>query len=975
MAPGGALPYRAHAMRSVFEAVRDACAGAVWSRGVDLARRDSVVRGPASDQELELRVGPRGAVGSHRVHLYPADAEWDCDCDAAQDPCEHVAAAVIALQHDLDAAPAAAPRLLRVGWRLRGVAGELAAARVAVDGDDEIPLRGSLEAHQAGRVEGPALDVRGEDRRVERALGPGSGPIAPGLMPGVLRALADCDDVRVDDAPVEVSNEPLLPRVRVEDAPGGFVLRLVAERGLGARFRNGAAICDGVLRPLGDPHLSRREREELARGRHVAADAAGELVSELLPSLQARLSVDVRSDHLPRGVVERPRLHLELRRDAGVLCVRADVAYGDPPRARVEDGRLVHLGGRVPLRDRRAEERIERDVRRELGLAPGAELRLNTDTAIELAPRLEAFASADARELLRGFRDAGTLEAALDVDPATGRIDVRFGATDGAAVDGAAVLRAWRDGGARVELDGGGFAALPARWLEEHGRRLADLLAARGADGQVPACALPDLARLCDAIGAPRPAGLEPLRALLEDFDGLPRARLPGDLRAELRDYQHRGVDWLCFLRDAGLGALLADDMGLGKTLQALAALRGRALVVAPTSVLHAWRTQAARFRPGLRVCIYHGPRRELDEDADLVLTSYAILRLDAARLSERRWDCVILDEAQAIKNPDSQAARAAHQLAADFRLALTGTPVENRLEELWSQLDFANPGLLGSRADFRERYARPIGEGDAGTAAHLRQRIAPFVLRRRKSEVASELPPRTEVELHCELGEVQRRVYETVLAAARRDVVERLDAGASALEVLEALLRLRQAACHTALVPGQREHASAKLEVLRESLEEGAAGGHRALVFSQWTSLLDLTEPVLRDAGLAWERLDGSTRDRSAVIERFQAADGPPVLLVSLRAGGTGVDLTAADHVYLLDPWWNPAVEDQAADRAHRIGQTRPVVVHQLLAADTVEERIRALQQRKRELAETVLGGAGRAASITRDELLALLD
>ena len=299
--------------------------------------------------------------------------------------------------------------------------------------------------------------------------------------------------------------------------------------------------------------------------------------------------------------------------------------------------------------------------------------------------------------------------------------------------------------------------------------------------------------------------------------------------------------------------------------------------------------------------------------------------------------------------------------MPAPFRVALSGTPVENRLDELWSQLHFANPGLLGARADFDERYAQPIADGDADVAAWLRARIRPFILRRRKDEVAPELPPRQEILLRCTLSDDERGVYDTVRAATVPGVVEQLRAGGNVMRALEALLRLRQACCHAGLVPGQPEHASTKLELLRDRLESAVADGHKALVFSQWTSLLDRTEPVLEEAGLRFTRLDGSTRDRGGVVADFSRDDGPPVLLLSLRAGGTGLNLTQADHVFLLDPWWNPAVEDQAADRAHRIGQTRPVLVHRIVARDSVEERILALQQRKRALADAALEGGRR--------------
>ncbi len=464
------------------------------------------------------------------------------------------------------------------------------------------------------------------------------------------------------------------------------------------------------------------------------------------------------------------------------------------------------------------------------------------------------------------------------------------------------------------------------------------------------------------------------LAPLFETFERLPAAALPEDLQATLRPYQRQGVDWLSFLFDAGLGGVLADDMGLGKTLEALCAVRGRTLIVCPTSVLPNWSAEIARFRPALAVEIFHGPERTLG-GANVTLTTYAILRLDAERLAAVDWDTLVLDEAHAIKNADSQTARAAFSLEARHRVTLTGTPVENRLEELWSQLHLTNPGLLHGRSEFNERFAKPIAQGDGAAAIRLRERIRPFVLRRLKRDVARDLPPRTDMILFVELEEEERAIYQAVQLATKREVAAKLSKGASVLAALEALLRLRQAACHPALVPGQSAATSSKIETLLESLLEIIAEGHKALVFSQWTSLLDLLEPALSREGLPFLRLDGSTRDRAAVVDGFNRDDGPPLLLVSLKAGGVGLNLTAADHVYLLDPWWNPAVEDQAADRAHRIGQTRPVIVHRLVARDTIEERVLDLQARKRAVADVALGEAQAAAALTREDLLALLD
>jgi SNF2 family DNA or RNA helicase len=538
-------------------------------------------------------------------------------------------------------------------------------------------------------------------------------------------------------------------------------------------------------------------------------------------------------------------------------------------------------------------------------------------------------------------------------------------------------MRAWRDGLDLVPLEGGGWAPLPADWLARHGHLVADLLAARGSDKKLGPAALLTLGPLCDALQAPRPPELARLAPLLGQFSGIPRSRLPEGLHAALRDYQQQGVDWLAFLRDAELGAVLADDMGLGKTLQTICILRGRALVVCPKSVVYNWADEIDRFRPGLRTAIYQGSKRRIDPAADVTLMTYAVLRLDAELLAKEDWDIVVLDEGQAIKNLGSQTARAAFELRGKFRVLLSGTPVENRLEELWSAMHFANPGLLGGVTHFQERYASPIASGDPEAAARLRAKIRPFVLRRTKGEVLRELPSRTDTVLHVELDEGERSVYDAVRVATRKSVAEKLaqPGGGGVLAALEALLRLRQAACHAGLVPGQQAETSSKVERLIDALEDAVAEGHKALVFSQWTSLLDRVEPHLAAAGIRFTRLDGSTRDRGAVVNEFQDEAGPPVLLVSLKAGGTGLNLTAADHVFLLDPWWNPAVEEQAADRAHRFGQQRPVMVYRMVTKDTVEERILVLQESKRRIAEVALGDASQAGGITREELLALLD
>jgi superfamily II DNA or RNA helicase len=772
--------------------------------------------------------------------------------------------------------------------------------------------------------------------------------------------------------------------VCVTDRGDGYTLHLERDPAVADLFTNGIALCgNNTLRQVGESGLTARERDMLQQpdGYYFAPEQVAELVTDLLPALRRRLPVDIRTTRLPTTRAIPPRLSLTTARLGDTLQVHPRLVYGDPPVAHIEEGRLVRVGsGPLPLRDERAEQRLTTQLRQALRLVPGKAVTFTTVDAIEVAARLrqwpgeirgsghEAFyVTAPLTPHLR--LDAQHFDLFFTLDDPSGSLR-----SDRQRVDAAAALRAWQTDTPLVPLPDGGWAPLPSDWLGRYGHHIADLLAARDAAGSLPPCVLPDLGRLCDALEQPQPPELARLHALLEDFSGLPDVALPADLQATLRPYQHEGVNWLTFLRHAGLGAMLADDMGLGKTVQALCALHGRTLVVTPTSVLHNWAAELVTFRPGLRTALYHGPQRQLDAAADVTLTTYAILRLDVDHLAREQWGTIVLDEAQAIKNPDSQVAQAAYRLRAAFRLTLSGTPVENRLDELWSQCHFLNPGLLGGRQDFQERYTKAIADGTPGVAARLRERIRPFVLRRRKADVAADLPPRTEVVLRCELGETERAVYDAIQAATREDVVQRLATGGSVLEALEALLRLRQAACHAGLVPGHAADTSSKVVLLLDTLDQIVADGHKALVFSQWTALLDRIEPHLHDAGIAFTRLDGSTRDRAGVVQQFQDASGPPVMLISLRAGGTGLNLTAADHVLILDPWWNPAVEEQAADRAHRIGQDRPVLVTRLVAQDTVEERILALQESKRLLAASVLDGAEQAAALTREDLLALL-
>ena len=468
-----------------------------------------------------------------------------------------------------------------------------------------------------------------------------------------------------------------------------------------------------------------------------------------------------------------------------------------------------------------------------------------------------------------------------------------------------------------------------------------------------------------------------------------------GDLATVLRPYQKHGVAWLGFLRANSFGGILADEMGLGKTLQALAFMRfirqtqpGGApmLIVCPTSLVFNWVAEAKKFTPELKVLALHGADRHarFDEVAtsDLVVTSYALIRRDAEKYRGLEFDTVVLDEAQHIKNRQTQNARAVKALKAGYRMVLTGTPLENSVLDLWSIFDFLMPGYLGTAKDFRERYELPIAkEKNAAAQTRLARRLRPFVLRRLKREVAADLPAKIQQVAYCELTPDQRQVYQQVIEASRNEVLAAVGAqglAKSRLVVLTALLRLRQVCCDLRLLKLDHvnpANASGKLDLFGELLEEVMDGGHRLLVFSQFVGMLALLKEKLAAEQIDFCYLDGSTTDRAGVVERFQSDARIPVFLISLKAGGVGLNLTGADTVIHFDPWWNPAVEDQATDRAHRIGQTKVVTSYKLIARDTVEEKILILQNRKREIIQATIGGEEAfAESLNWDEIQELL-
>ncbi len=542
------------------------------------------------------------------------------------------------------------------------------------------------------------------------------------------------------------------------------------------------------------------------------------------------------------------------------------------------------------------------------------------------------------------------------------------------------------------------FVKLPdAGWVEldtdanRKANEIAATLGLEGLDGDPQKASLLHATQLDDdtvaSLGSEKAVAL--LREKLANFKGVPDIALPIEVKADLRPYQKDGFNYLCNLSRLRLGGILADDMGLGKTLQTLAWLTWLhdqhrkdpkpTLVICPASVLHNWRREAEKFTPHLKVLVLqsgqarHNLRKQIPEH-DVVVTNYAILRRDLDELGKFHFRSLVLDEAQFIKNPTAQVTVAVKEIDADQRLALTGTPLENRLLDLWSIVDFCQPGYLGNQNKFHESY-EPKNDGPEWEGATLRRRLSaklrPLMLRRLKKQVAQDLPDRIEERLDCELDDEQRKLYLAELRRSRDQVMKTMQEkglAKSKMHVLAALTRLRQVCCHPKLVGSSSP--SGKTETLFELLEPVLAAGHKVLLFSQFVEMLKLLEAACRERNIRTHILTGETKGRQEVVNAFQADTDPCVFLLSLRAAGTGLNLTTASYVVLYDPWWNPAVEAQAIDRSHRIGQTRTVNAYRLIAPGTVEEKIWELQQRKAKTIQDVLGEEGFARSLSKDDL-----
>jgi non-specific serine/threonine protein kinase len=563
--------------------------------------------------------------------------------------------------------------------------------------------------------------------------------------------------------------------------------------------------------------------------------------------------------------------------------------------------------------------------------------------------------------------------------------DIRFG---DAAVPFEELLNAIKHKREYIQLNDGSIGLLPRQWLNKFLRTFAfvDSKSDQLRFSKFQINALDGLIK--DAENIKTDEEYKKHLVQLNSFEKIQKKNIPPDFKTVLRPYQKSGFDWLYFLKSYGFGGILADDMGLGKTIQALALLLNEKknknklpdLVIAPTSVVFNWLSEAEKFAPGLSILNHTSNNRIKEntlhfENYDVILTSYPIVLRDIAIFKEREFNYIILDESQKIKNPAAKTSKVIRTLKAQHKLCLTGTPIENNLNELWSQLTFLNPGMLGSLSKFQEAFIKPIQKADDGSAAeYLRRTIYPFILRRTKNVVAKELPEKSEIIHYCEMDSSQQKIYNIWRDSIRDEIVKEIETKGikkSGIKVIEGLLRLRQICNHPLLVKNNYNGKSGKFEEFKELLTKALKENHKILVFSQFVSMLDILKDHLDKEKILYEYLTGSTKDRESCVNSFQNNEEVKVFLISLKAGGFGLNLTAADYVFHYDPWWNPAAELQATDRAHRIGQDKNIFVYKFITKDSVEEKILHLQDKKKRLVENIITSeSGILKNLTKDDI-----
>ncbi|MBC7544726.1 MAG: SNF2 helicase associated domain-containing protein [Candidatus Sericytochromatia bacterium] len=835
-------------------------------------------------------------------------------------------------------------------------------------------------------------------------------PIPAAGTDAVLRLLASQPYVYGPDGlRLRLSDRPLRPSLVTTDTPdGGCELRLQWLRDdQSLDLREPAVLgawlyAEGVFYPIGGP-LPNAAMPLLKRSLMIPKDELGEFTARFLPKLVQAGRIHAENHSAPPILTDvKPAPQLHLQEQGGDLVAHVTWTYGQGVITDSQDEReLLPWPGNGWVR---RDLELEKVALARLD-AIGWQKRQTGSWFTTGEQALEIVAATVPQLLTEGWEVYGAqLLPSYRVNARRPRITARIRSgidwfqleqqlwVGDQQVDPEQLIQALRKRQQWVRLGNGEHLRLPEAWLSSQQQASEILGVPADMTLRVPKYQAGMIADMIDDLDdTDINEDWTDFWRRLQGIDSIAPQPLSPDFHGVLRPYQHSGFDYLCFLRDHALHGILADDMGLGKTIQALALLASErnnqplypTLLVAPTSVVGNWAAEAERFVPELKIGLWQGKDRqdrwEELQKYDVIVTSYALVWRDLALLQKQPWHYIILDEAQMIKNPSSQTARAVRRLQANHRLALTGTPIENNLMELWSLFAFLLPGLLGTESAFRRTFEQPIAGGDSDMMTILRRRVSPFILRRLKDDVATDLPPRTEVPLLVDLLPAQRRFYDTLLATCRQEVMATVAEKGwqrSQITAIEALLRLRQVCCDPRLIgmPDAQRLPSAKLQAFSDLIQEVIAEGHRVLVFSQFVKMLQLLKQHLDAVNIPYFYLDGQTKERQKLVTDFNAGD-TPIFLISLKAGGTGLNLTGADYVIHFDPWWNPAAEDQATDRAHRIGQDKPVFSYKLIARDTVEEKIIALQAKKRRLVDGLLQAEIGPKQLTADDLAYLFE
>lgn len=835
---------------------------------------------------------------------------------------------------------------------------------------------------------GVVIPMLAETKRCQVILNSGSEPVDPLRMSRGPDARMEIHASSHQGNDVMLEPRIILPTGQKEEEVRLDQVHLLNSRPLFLIFKDQLFRLDGPAyswleqaKTAGLPKVKKRYLPKIVKDAHaVSRMAVLKLPEELSPERLRKI---------------RPVLHLTLWLEQNKVTARASMEYL---------GHKVEAGSKDPIIcDYDAWKIIERNFRDEKKLlelledsgfkpdGPGKAYQLPADRAEEVLGNLEkqgvVLEASDSKRFRTG--SIRTFSVTSGIDWFDMDAEVAFGNETVPLPD---VVRAYLRGERTIKLRSGEHGILPAGWLEQHSHAL-ELAKTRKSGRRkktlrfaVSHALLIDQ-MLQEASEVQVDTGFSRKREKIRSFRGISCGKKPKGFRGTLRRYQEEALGWFRFLEELGLGGILADDMGLGKTVQVLAWLlekRKKApgrpcIVVAPTSLVFNWQSEAKRFTPALSLEPYLGSGRHENlkncMKADIILTTYGILRRDIAKLSKLRFHYAVLDESQCIKNPDSAISKAVRLIQADHRLCLTGTPLENHVGELWSQMEFLNPGMLGPKERFMKRFARPLSQGEKTAMSTLKQLVKPFILRRTKEEVASELPGKQEMVIRCPMTPGQQDLYLRVRDHYRATILETVSEKGikrSKIKVLEGLLRLRQAANHPALI-GADDIDSGKFLQLMDLLRETVDGGHKALVFSQFTRMLGIIKKELSNLDIPFEYLDGRTPQsrRQEKVTNFQEDREVKLFLISLRAGGIGLNLTAADYVFIVDPWWNPAVELQAVDRTHRIGQTRKVVTYRLISKGTVEEKVLKLQKKKQEIVGSILSGSrNMLSSLTAEDL-----